>query len=74
LAAQSIPPAVEVVLRGSREGLNRIEPADVMAYVDLAGLGVGDYSLPVELEALRDAGIARILPATVQVRITRARD
>ena len=74
LTAQSLPPAVEVVLRGSREGLNRIEAADVTAYVDLAGLGVGDYSLPVEVEASKDAGVARILPAAVQVRITRVKD
>jgi YbbR domain-containing protein len=74
LAAQSLPPAVQVVLRGSREGLNRVEPGDVMAYVDLAGLGVGDYSLPVEVEASKDAGVVRILPAAVHVRITRAQD
>jgi len=74
LAAQALPPAVDVVLRGSREGLNRIEPGDVMAYVDLSGLGVGDYSLPVAAEASNDAGIARILPSAVQVRITRAKD
>ena len=74
LTAQSFPTAVEVVLRGSRDGLNRVEPADVMAYVDLAGLGVGDYSLPVEVEESKDAGVARVLPATVHVRITRAKD
>lgn len=74
LAAQALPPAVDVVLRGSREGLNRIEAGDVMAYVDLSGLGVGDYSLPIAAEASNDAGIARILPPAVQVRITRAKD
>lgn len=74
LAAQALPPAVDVVLRGSREGLNRIEPGDVMAYVDLSGLGVGDYSLPVTAEASNDAGIVRILPSAVQVRIARVKD
>jgi YbbR domain-containing protein len=74
LTAQALPPAVEVVLRGSREGLSRIEPGDVMAYVDLAGLGVGDYSLSVVAEASNDAGVARILPSAVHVRITRGKD
>ncbi len=74
LAAQALPPAVDVVLRGSREGLSRIDPGDVTAYVDLGGLGLGDYSLPVAAEASNDAGVARILPPTIQVRITRAKD
>lgn len=74
LAAQALPPTVDVVLRGSREGVNRIEPGDVTAYVDLSGLGLGDYSLPVAAEASSDAGIARILPSSVQVRITRAKN
>jgi YbbR domain-containing protein len=74
LAAQALPPTVDVVLRGSREGLNRIESGDVTAYVDLSGLGLGDYSLPVAADASSDAGIARIAPSSVQVRITRAKD
>ena len=74
LIAQALPPAVEVVLRGSREGLNRVEPGDVTAYVDLSGLGVGDYSLSVAAEASNDAGVTRILPSAVQVRITRGKD
>lgn len=74
LTAQAIPPAVDVVLRGSREGLDRVAPGDLTAYVDLAGLGIGDYSLPVEVEGSKDAGVARILPSTVQVRISRAKN
>jgi YbbR domain-containing protein len=71
LAAQAVPAAVDVVLRGSREGLDRVQSIDVIAYVDLAGLGPGDYPLPVRVDEFPDAGIARIVPATVQVRITR---
>jgi len=74
LSAQSLPPAVEVVLRGSREGISRIEPGDVTAYVDLSGLGVGDYSLPVAAEASNEVGVARILPSGVKVRITRGKE
>jgi YbbR domain-containing protein len=71
LSAQSIPAAVDVVLRGSREGISRVQETDVAAYVDLAGLGPGDYPLPVRVDDFPDAGVARVVPATVQVRITR---
>jgi YbbR domain-containing protein len=71
LNAQAIPAAVDVVIRGSREGIGQVQAVDVAAFVDLAGLGPGDYPLPVRVDELADAGVARIVPATVQVRITR---
>jgi YbbR domain-containing protein len=74
LSAQATPTAVEVVLRGSRQGLNRIDPDAVNAYVDLAGLGPGSYVLSVDVDASQDAGVTRIEPATVQVRISSAKD
>ena len=69
LMAQSSPVAVDVSVRGSREALNRIQFGDVSAYIDLAGLGAGDYSLPVRADAAREAGVTRIDPPMVQVRI-----
>jgi YbbR domain-containing protein len=69
LIARSTPNAVDVVLRGSREGVNSIDLDDVTASVDLGGLGPGTYSLPVHVESPPKAGVARILPATIQVRI-----
>jgi YbbR domain-containing protein len=73
LAADAVPPVVTVVLRGSREALNRVEPDEVRAYVDLAGLGPGQYSLTVRADASREAGVTRIDPPTVQVRIASAK-
>lgn len=70
LSARAVPPTADLTLRGSRQGLNRIDADSVTAYVDLAGLGVGDYSLGVRVDASHDAGVARINPATVQVHIT----
>jgi YbbR domain-containing protein len=69
LIAQANPTAVEVTLRGSRQGINRTDRDAVSAYVDVAGLGAGEYVLPVRVEASQEAGVARINPATVQVRI-----
>jgi len=46
---------------------------DVTAYVDLAGLGAGDYELTVHADAASRAGVTHIEPATVQVRIYSAK-
>jgi len=63
LEAKAIPSAVDMTLRGSREALARVEADDIVAYVDLAGLGPGEYSLSP------DAGVTRIEPSSVQVQI-----
>jgi YbbR domain-containing protein len=70
LTARAEPTAVEVTLRGSREALARVDGDDVIAFVDLSGLGAGDYRLSVKAEATREAGVTNIEPATVQVRIS----
>jgi len=70
LVAQAEPASVDVTLRGSREALGRFESDEVSAYVDLGGLGAGTYQLPVHTEVARDAGVTRIEPAMVQIRIT----
>src|SRR5262249_52845690 len=62
LSAQVLPSAVAVGVRG-------IGAEDVTAYVDLAGLGAGDYELTVHADAANRAGITHIEPAKVQVRI-----
>ena len=74
LVVRAVPSAVDVVVRGSREGVNRVDGASVTAAVDLAGLGAGSYTLPVRVENPPRAGVARILPATVQVSITSGKD
>jgi YbbR domain-containing protein len=71
LVARAVPSGISIILRGSKEGLARIKADNITAFVDLAGLGAGDYSLGVQVDASRDAGVARIIPATVQVTISR---
>ena len=73
LSAEANPPSVDVTLRGNREALNHVLADDVTAYIDLSGLGVGDYSLPAHADASQDAGVARIEPSNVKVRITSAK-
>jgi YbbR domain-containing protein len=71
LLLQFIPTAVDVSMRGTRDGLNRIGADDISAFVDVTGLGAGEYSLPVHAESTRtEAGVFQIEPFKVQVRIT----
>ena len=74
LSAQAIPVVVDVGLRGSREALAHVDADAVTAYIDVAGLGAGDYMLAVHADAMEQAGVTRIDPATVQVRITSAKN
>ena len=70
LSAQVTPTAVDIGLRGSRDIINKLDPEDVHAFVDLGGLGEGEYTLVVHTEPLDHAGVTRVDPAMVQVRIT----
>jgi len=69
LTAQADPATVTVKLRGSRESLARVESDEIMAYIDVGGLGVGEYDLTVHADVARDAGVTHIDPSTVHVRI-----
>jgi YbbR domain-containing protein len=70
LSAQAMPVVVDVGLRGSRDSLARVDADEVTAYIDVAGLGAGDYMLAVHAEAPEQAGITHVDPATVRVRIS----
>jgi len=72
LTAQAIPPDVEVVIYGSREGVAAVDPDQVVPFVDLKGLGAGEYSLNVHVDPF-PAGVARVEPPTVQVRLSSVR-
>ena len=70
LAAQVEPAAVDVVVRGTRESLNRVNGDGIVAYVDAAGLSEGEHTVAVQTETPDGAGAARVEPARVQVRIS----
>jgi YbbR domain-containing protein len=74
LAAEAVPAAVELTVRGNRDALNRVDADDIVAFIDLAGLGPGQYSLTVHADAVPDVGIVRVEPALVQLRITSGKD
>ena len=72
LTAVVIPSDVDVTLRGNKEAFARMRPDDATAFVDLSGLGAGEYTLTVYADSSSDAGVARIEPAAIKVRITSA--
>jgi YbbR domain-containing protein len=74
LSAVAVPASVDVRLHGSRETVYRADADDLEAYVDLAGLRAGRYTLTVHAAAPPDAGVARPDPAMVQVQISRAKN
>jgi YbbR domain-containing protein len=74
LTPRAIPQFVDIVVRGSREGLSRLDPEAVTAFVDLSGLGAGEYPVAVKVDELPDAGFVRAEPSTVQVHLASAKD
>jgi YbbR domain-containing protein len=63
------PETVFVTLRGADRVLAAIDPASVVAYVDLAGLRPGVYTPPVQVRLDGRYALGPIQPATVTVRI-----
>ena len=67
--ATSNPAVIRVSVRGSREAIAALDPADVRAFVDLAGLRPGRYNLPVRIEPSRDFGVSGFEPSVVEIVI-----
>ena len=70
LGATSIAPStVTVRVRGRRDALAGVGADDVDAFVDLAGLGAGQYNLRVQFDPSQHFGVNEITPAVVDVTI-----
>ena len=70
LSAQVTPTVVDVGLRGSRDIISKVDSENVHAFVDLGGLGEGEYTLVVHTDTPDRAGVTHVEPAMVQVRIS----
>lgn len=65
--------SVSAVLSGPRPSLEALRKADVIAYVDTAGLEAGSYELPVEIRVENADGESyafSVTPATIQAELT----
>ena len=56
-------------VRGRREALAGVQTDTVDAFVDLTGLGPGQYSLRVQVDPSQHFGVVEIAPAVVGVTI-----
>jgi YbbR domain-containing protein len=69
LKATVTPPSVRVRVRGSKEAISKIRDTSIVAYVDLEGIGRGDYGLPVRLEPAANVGIDQLDPTIVNIHV-----
>ena len=63
------PTVVRVTVRGGREAVEEMRAETVDAFVDLAGLGPGQYNLRVQFDPTQNFGVSATAPAVVQVTI-----
>jgi YbbR domain-containing protein len=69
VSARVAPAVVAVAVHGPQNVVEALRPDAFAAFVDLAGLGVGQYNRPVRVDPPQDVVVVRTEPATVQVRI-----
>jgi YbbR domain-containing protein len=69
LVPKVVPAVVRVRVRAHRDVLGRIRPDTIDAFVDLAGLGPGRYSLPVQVDPSEEVGVVTVTPGLVVVTI-----
>lgn len=67
--ARFLPANVQLVVRGPQQLVDKIEPDKLEPQVNLAGLGPGRFTLPVQVSLPAQVDVVRIEPASVQVRI-----
>ncbi|MSO56350.1 MAG: hypothetical protein EXQ55_05425 [Acidobacteria bacterium] len=69
LTARITPSVVRVRVRGTKLAVDRVRDASIVVYVDLGGIGEGDYGLPVHLEPAADVGVDQLEPTIVNIHI-----
>jgi YbbR domain-containing protein len=69
LTARVRPLTATVTVRGRRDALEAMRAETIDAFVDLAGLGPGQYNLRVQFDPTESFGVTAAEPAVVQVTI-----
>lgn len=63
------PARATITLRGSREELSAIQDNEVLVLVDLAGLGPGQYRVPLHIDVPSTVQVTKASPETVNVEV-----
>ena len=69
LSARVVPQVARVSIRGQRETLTAVRADAIDAFVDLTGLGPGQYTLRVQVDPSQVFGVGTVTPANVSVTI-----
>jgi YbbR domain-containing protein len=69
LSAMITPPTVKLRVRGTKDTVGKIKDASVVAYIDLQGVGEGEYGLPVRIEPVAGIGLDQLDPTIVHIRV-----
>jgi YbbR domain-containing protein len=69
LSARVQPTVTRITVRGRRQALDSMRMEAIDAFVDLAGLGPGQYNLRVQVDPTQNFGVSSTDPAVVQVII-----
>jgi YbbR domain-containing protein len=69
LRATVAPSTARITVRGSKDALVGLRPDTIDAFVDLAGLGQGQYNLRVQTDPSQDFGVSAVAPQVVDVTI-----
>ena len=69
LSARVQPSVTRVTVRGQQQALDTIRTETLDAFVDLAGLGPGQYNLRVQIDPTRNFGVSSTDPDVVHVTI-----
>jgi YbbR domain-containing protein len=69
LSARVSPATVRVRVRGTRAAVEKINDISIVVYVDLEGIGRGDYGLPVRLEPASGLGVDQLDPTIVNIQV-----
>jgi YbbR domain-containing protein len=67
--AKISPSTARVTVRGRKETLGGLRADTIDAFVDLAGLGPGQYNLRVQTDPSQDFGVSAVAPQVVDVII-----
>jgi hypothetical protein len=63
------PAALKVTVQGQRDTVAGLRSDAVAAFVDLFGLGIGQYSLQVQTDPSESYGVSQVSPTIVVVTI-----
>ena len=68
-APRVVPNVARVTIRGQRETLSAVGPDAIDAFVDVTGLGPGEYKLRVQIDPSQSFGVSAVTPSVVAVTI-----